>query len=383
MRKYVSSAVVSCLLVMTALLGSTSEGATPVDHQNDGTLSGYVNDTAMQPLEGARVRVSFHETYEEDYTDASGYYHVTNIPICYCLKNATASKSGYEPDTVWLGITENTTLDFMLTRASSTYRYVGGTGPGNYSSIQQAINEATTNDIIYVYDDSSPYYETIIVNRSIHLIGENKETTVIDGCGQHTVVKIVTNNNVHLSGFTIQNSTRVPSHRDDWRGRGIEILAACYCEITNNIIRNNDIGILLHNYVWSYYTHTNAISHNEITQNTNGITLGYGSWDTTVSHNNIQGNWYGICIRTQYSNTIHSNNIMRNWRWVLLWPEISWPDGPALDEIDHNIWTENYWGSPRPLKIIFGRAAVSYDHAFWYERYLECDRTPAQQPYEL
>jgi len=80
----------------------------------DGSLSGYVNDTYMNPIERARVRVYFHGTYEENYSDSSGYYHVTNIPICYCLKNATASKEGYKTEWVLLGITENTTYDFVL-----------------------------------------------------------------------------------------------------------------------------------------------------------------------------------------------------------------------------------------------------------------------------
>jgi len=81
----------------------------------DGSLSGYVKNTNMDPIDGARVRVYFHGTYEEDYTDSSGYYHVTNIPICYCLKNATASKVGYETEWILLSITENTTHDFVLT----------------------------------------------------------------------------------------------------------------------------------------------------------------------------------------------------------------------------------------------------------------------------
>lgn len=80
-----------------------------------GNLSGYVTDTISNPLQGARVRVSFHETYEENYSDATGYYHVTNIPLCYCMKNATCSKPGYQNEWVLLSIGENTTYDFILT----------------------------------------------------------------------------------------------------------------------------------------------------------------------------------------------------------------------------------------------------------------------------
>jgi hypothetical protein len=85
-----------------------------------GTLSGYVTDTAMNPIQGALVRVYFHETYRENYTDATGYYHVIDIPVCYCLKNATCSKEGYIPKWVLLAITENTTYDFFLTPISAT-----------------------------------------------------------------------------------------------------------------------------------------------------------------------------------------------------------------------------------------------------------------------
>lgn len=81
---------------------------------NDGTLSGHVNDTSMNPIKGALVRVYFHGTYEENFTDSSGYYHVTNIPICNCTKTCTASKEGYKTEWVLLSIYENTKYDFIL-----------------------------------------------------------------------------------------------------------------------------------------------------------------------------------------------------------------------------------------------------------------------------
>ena len=83
--------------------------------EDEGTLSGYVTDSEMSPVEAARVRVYFHDTYRENYSDATGYYHVTDIPICYCSKNATCAKEGYKTGWVWLSICENTTHDFVLT----------------------------------------------------------------------------------------------------------------------------------------------------------------------------------------------------------------------------------------------------------------------------
>ena len=57
--------------------------------------------------------------------------------------------------------------------------YVGGSGGGNYSTIQSAIDDANSGDTVFVYDDSSPYYENIEIDKSINLIGENRETTKI------------------------------------------------------------------------------------------------------------------------------------------------------------------------------------------------------------
>ena len=87
---------------------------------NNGTLSGHVTDSEENPLNGARVRVYFHDTYRENYSDSTGYYHVTNISICYCIKNATCSKEGYSPAWVNLTIGENTSHDFVLTPSNMT-----------------------------------------------------------------------------------------------------------------------------------------------------------------------------------------------------------------------------------------------------------------------
>ncbi len=86
-----------------------------ISTSNDGSLSGYVYNISMRPVLGARVRVYFHGTFRENYTDTSGYYEVTDIPICNCTKNCTASKPGYTSEWVMLSINETTNYDFVLT----------------------------------------------------------------------------------------------------------------------------------------------------------------------------------------------------------------------------------------------------------------------------
>jgi hypothetical protein len=87
---------------------------------NNGTLSGHVTDSEKNPIEGARVRVYFHDTYSENYSDSTGHFRVTNISICNCTKNATCLKEGYYPVWVYLGIWDNTTYDFVLTPSNQT-----------------------------------------------------------------------------------------------------------------------------------------------------------------------------------------------------------------------------------------------------------------------
>ena len=69
--------------------------------------------------------------------------------------------------------------------------------------IQDLIDNASVGDTIYI--PSGTYYENIIINKSISLIGEDKNTTIIDGGGDKDVVSISADE-VHISGFTIQNS---------------------------------------------------------------------------------------------------------------------------------------------------------------------------------
>jgi hypothetical protein len=97
----------------------------------NGSLLGYVNDSSGTPIEGALVRVHFHETYEEDYSNSIGFYHVKNIPICYCLKNATCSKEGYKTEWILLSIVENTTHDFVLNSGNHPPSAPTVKGPGS------------------------------------------------------------------------------------------------------------------------------------------------------------------------------------------------------------------------------------------------------------
>jgi parallel beta-helix repeat protein len=130
--------------------------------------------------------------------------------------------------------------NIILSSARGNILYVGGTGEGNYSTIQGAINDANSGDTVFVFDDSSPYQEgTLKIIESINLIGENRDTTIIDGeisnidgsPNTMLLIDITYTNWVNISGFTFLNSEFI----------GISTEDCDYINISGNIFI--DVGI--------------------------------------------------------------------------------------------------------------------------------------------
>ena len=168
-------------------------------------------------------------------------------------------------------------------------------GLADFSLIQEAINAASPGDAIYVKEGI--YYENVIVNKAVSLIGENKLTTTIDGNMTGTVVAVTTNN-VAISGFTIRNGGNIYA--------GIS-LSSSGNNITNNIVSNNWCGISL-----EHYSAYNVIADNSVMNNLNGIEGELWS-DTTIINNILKDNLLGINTNYCDRNTIAFNNITNHW----------------------------------------------------------------------
>ena len=170
--------------------------------------------------------------------------------------------------------------------------YVGGDGPGNYSTIQEAIDNSSDGDTVFVFDDSAPYYENVVVNKSIDLIGEDRDTTIIDGGGSGDVVYISAEK-VNISKFTIQNSGN--SGYPDYDS-GIKIKSE-YNNISANLIKNNSRGIWIH-------ANNNTIADNYVILSTNqGIEI-YLSRNNIIVDNNVSSNTKAGIQSDQSSNNI-------------------------------------------------------------------------------
>ena len=203
--------------------------------------------------------------------------------------------------------------------------FVGGSEPGNYTKIQDAIDDASDGDTVFVYDDSSPYYENIIIDKTINLIGENKDATIIDGGGA-TVVWILANN-VSISRFTIQtgqygirlisSGTLIFENTIIYNGLdGIYMTNSSYNTISNNIIQYNHYGIYLHrSQLQRGSCLYNNITNNTISNNNyQGIQLSlYQKYNSVIGNTIVNNKGYGIKICcASYSNIVYHNTFKDN-----------------------------------------------------------------------
>jgi parallel beta-helix repeat protein len=161
-------------------------------------------------------------------------------------------------------------------------------------SIQDAIDSAEENDTIIIH--RGIYYGNIIINKSINLIGENVNNTIINGDNDIFNILIVADY-VNISDLTIRNGKI-----------GIYISGinkSCYNFINNIFFYNLTNGIFLD----SNSSH-NIISNNIFSDGIEGIRV-YNSSNNILLGNNIDNlTSFGISLWAESnSNLISDNNI--------------------------------------------------------------------------
>lgn len=220
--------------------------------------------------------------------------------------------------------------------------YVSINGDKQFSSIQTAIDAAAENETVYVFP--GVYNETIKINKTITLMGQNAETTIIDGNNSGNVIIVINTERCNIKGFTIRNSG--PSHS------GID-LKAPYNNISDNIIKNNHYGIYSRDFD-SNYVCKNIFEYNDEygiylqSSNSNWILKNifknndcamrvkarYNVITKNLFENNSQG-LYFCCFAER--NQVYRNNFINN------------TESQAIDNVDGATWYNveekqgNYW----------------------------------------
>ena len=211
-------------------------------------------------------------------------------------------KAGVIVTLVVLMATSFAVLTVLPANVKAATLYVGGAGPGNYTTIQGAIDAASPGDTVYVYNGT--YYEAISISKTLSLIGESSNTTIIDGGGSGYLVRILTDW-VNFTGFTVRNAET-----------GIRLNSVRFSHLHDNIVVKCREGIVLGR------SDRNTISRNTVSEAVSfgiaGIGL-YSSDHNTIANNTIHSNGYaGILVDFSNGNVVADNDIQGNSEGIIL-----------------------------------------------------------------
>jgi len=257
--------------------------------------------------------------------------------------------------TVLTDLSERYGMNAGASTGTGTVHYVGGTGPDNYTVIQDAVDDAASGDTVYVYPGC--YTECLTVDTAITLTGENKNTTVIDAGGGGPAISL-TADNATVQGFTIQNWAAGSANSGAVYGTFNECTIAgnrfngtngradygVWTDGGANDIRGNvftDIGDKQNNSggpAIKFGTGAgsdNTVTANRITECVGGIYI-YGGGGHNISGNTISLNRCALFFFQSPGNVVYNNDLRDNIDAIQAWYSSSDPNTVLRNNISGN-----------------------------------------------
>jgi parallel beta-helix repeat protein len=218
----------------------------------------------------------------------------------------------------------------------STVIYV----PNDFTQIQDAINNAVAGDTIFVHNGT--YDQDIYLNKSVSLVGQSRETTVIIPSLQQANIQIAAND-VSVINLTVSNNVAASY------GYGILVSSSHNVTISNDTIQNYLDGVIV-----SASFGVN-ISDCSIDNNAAAGVKFDTSHDNDFSENTVSGNLVGLeFVSSSNDNTITGNTFGNDGLCVslsrsrdnLFWHN-NFINGLNVISDSSNIWDKegegNYW----------------------------------------
>ena len=184
--------------------------------------------------------------------------------------------------------------------------------PDHYASVQEAVDSAFDGDVVLV--KCGTYNGSVVINKEISLIGEDKEKTVILGdWSLNGTVVLVQHDEVVVKNFVlkaISNSGR--------SGRGVHLLHVNYCQVS-------DCNFVCGIGVWLYGASENTVERNRIDgtgvswPNSAGVELQYSEGNSIIG-NDVREYTYGFGVSLDFSsgNFLVGNQLLNNYYGMLI-----------------------------------------------------------------
>jgi nitrous oxidase accessory protein len=220
-------------------------------------------------------------------------------------------------------------------------------------SIQEAVNLAQPGDTIFVH--AGTYSEHVVINKTLLLVGENKDNTIIDGGGEGIVVYVGATG-VGIHNFTIQRSgggghppscgiyvfqsnnvTILGNKITNNAGSGIYSVASNSCIIGQNVITDNAwTSIYQVSGVFLLDLNDTTICENYFENNSYGVYF-YNSSHNNLKENYMTNNHHGIYLTESSNNTIANNSVLKSYRGIVLWGSCN------NNRIINNVLVDSTW----------------------------------------
>jgi S-layer-related duplication domain len=198
-------------------------------------------------------------------------------------------------------------------------------GTGDYTSIQDAIENASSGDDIVVFPGL--YSENLLINKPISIRSElnNPETVVIRSVDNQNYAIFINSDDVAMKGFTVTGADS---------SKAVFLYESSGCLIENNIVESNKYGIYLNN------SDNNEVFNNTLRSNTYiGLCL-FESNDNEIKSTYSSNDFIGFDLVRSCNNTVLENHLQDDNIYGIYFHESSHNNSLINNSIIHTYYYE-------------------------------------------
>jgi hypothetical protein len=312
--------------------------------------------------------------------------------------------------------------------------YVGGSGPGNYSTIQEAIDAAEDGDTIFIYSGIYHPESNIHIYKELCIVGEDKENVIFEKeygyqplsiraknveIRSITFKNFVVTNQVQYDNIIISNNIFIINNNVGHWNPEIMLIAGANNEISNNIFSSTNPGSKHGPFTVIFFQcYESKLINNIIDGFKSGITAvnlydhsyyynDYPRGKNTIEGNTFSNNSCGIGLNPsfylKYRSKIKNNNFINNGNNAIFYKRI-----PSIMDIIENIikkskipsdhynffdlnnkyWDGNYWDDhdgdgPKKINGSIQTEGLFNQFLLYNIPWINFDFHPAKEPYEV